>query len=388
MNYEPIEIKNGMQPLDCDVYEASKHRIKKVIPNFDNVCVTFTAGKDSTAVLYLVDECMKELGRKDKVKVIFRDEEIMPYDTLKFVKDLIDTGKYEFYYYCLPTLAVAQLLGKDIRYVQWDNNREWFRQPPDYAITIKDVGNVLLKDPMYDAFKLLLNEVNGSLVIFNGYRADESYMVYTAVRRNPDEPYLTSSPISPRLKLCKPIYDWKTRDVFLYLLKCNLPYNPIYNVFLWCDMPLRSNIPLEKGATRDLDKYKLYDPDYYNQLAYMFPDVEASSRYSKDISVDKVAENYGNNPEGMVKYILEHIDESVKRKYLKDLKRVLIKRNNYLKEEKLLPFGGYPFIRIWLWLIYGNGLIEVVNYRLKDFLFEGFTERDYQKYEIDRMRRG
>ena len=145
------------------------------------------------------------------------------------------------------------------------------------------------------------------------------------------------------------------------------------------------NIDKNKFALiEDLDKYKLYDPDYYNQLTYMFPDVEASSRYSKDISVDKVAENYGNNPEGMVKYILEHIDESVKRKYLNDLKRVLIKRNNYLKEEKLLPFGGYPFIRIWLWLIYGNGLIEVVNYRLKDFLFEGFTERDYQKYEIDR----
>lgn len=380
MNYEPIEQKGGMYPLDCNVYEAAKYRIKKCIPKFDNICVTFTGGKDSTVVLYLVDECMKEMGRADKVKVIYRDEEIVAKDTVEFVDSLVKSDKYDFYYYCLPCRDTAQLLGKEIKYIQWDKNREWYREPPEYAITTEDLGDIIIKDGMFDGFRLMLNEVNGSLLIFNGYRADESFAVYKAVQAKPNETYLSTSNISPRLSLCKPIYDWKNRDVFLYLYKNNLPYNLIYNTLLWCDIPLRSNIPLTKNASKFLPKYKLYDPDYYNQLVFMFPDLEASSRYINEISLEKIAENYGKNPEGMVKYLKENVDNSVKQGMLNGLRRALNTRNKHLKNGELKPFGGFSYYKIYLWLVYGNSLIERNGYSLKDFLFEGYTKEDYKQY--------
>lgn len=388
MNYEPIEQKDKIFPLDCNVYEASKYRIKKVIPKFDNICVAFTGGKDSTVVLYLVEECMRELGRTDKIKVTFRDEEFVPQDTLNFVDSLVKSDKYEFFYYCLPTLEYAQFLGKNIKYIQWDTKRRnnWERLPPEYAITTEDVGNVLLKDPMYDEFRLTLNKLNGSVVMFNGYRTEESIVVYQTVVNKPYETYLNDSKISSRLKFCKPIYDWKPKDIFLYLFKNNLPYNPVYDNFLWCGIPLRSNIPLEKGCAKSLVKYKSYDPDYYNQLVHMFPDLEASSRYSNDMSISKIAENYGNNPQGMIKYVMKNTDDSVKKEILETLKVSLRKRNTRLKNNELKPFGGFPYLSIWLWLVHSHRLVEVIRYSLKDFLFEGLSVEDYKQYMLSRRR--
>lgn len=384
MNYNPIDTKDGVEALDCNVYEAAKYRIKKIIPKFDNICVTFTGGKDSTVVLYLVDECMKELGRTDKVKVAFEDEEIVPKDTLEFVDSLVKSEKYDFYYFCVPIKASAQLLGKDIKYVQWDKNREWYREPPDYAITSEDVGNIILKDGMTDKFRLMLNLLNGSVIMFNGYRSDESYAVYKSVMAKPHETYLSISKISPRLSLCKPIYDWKNKDVFLYLFKNNLEYNPIYNTLLWCDMPLRSNIPLGKSASVHLAKYKLYDPDYYNQLVYMFPDLEASSRYMSEVSLDKVAEKYGKNPEGMIKYIKENVDDFEKQSMLGGLRRAIRRRNSRLKKGEAIPFGGYSYYRMYSWLVHGHTLYERNFYSLSDFLFEGYSAEDYREYCLNK----
>ena len=388
MDYKKGEYNPPKVGLGMSVYEASKLRIKECIEQFDNVAVAYSGGKDCTAVLYLVDECMKELGREEKVTVLFNDLEFMPSDTLKFVDSLVQSDKYNFYYLCLPTLANVHILGHEESYIQWDPNREWYREPPEYAMTTEDVGNVLVRKRMSDANKILLRDVKGSLVVFNGFRADESYNVYRGLKNNINKQYLSKSDISTRCWYCKPIYDWSIKDVFLYFLKSNQPYNRLYDWLMWLDLPLRGGIPIDATASKYLDKWKMYDPDYINQILKEFPQLDPSSRYSKDISIKEIAKRYGANAKGIVNYVNDtHSNNAEKKQLLKELKAMFKMRNKRIVED-LDIMGSIPYRRIYVCLVYGMVLSSAdlgTNfnqcYSLEDFLFEGYTEEDYLKYK-------
>lgn len=382
-NYEPPKLGLGMS-----VYEASKIRIKECINSFDNIAVAFSGGKDCSAVLYLVDECMKELGREEKVTVLFNDLEFMPSDTLAFVDGLVQSDKYNFYYLCLPTLANVHILGHEESYIQWDPNRDWYRQPPEYAITTEDVGNVLIRKRMSDANRILLRDVKGSVCVFNGFRADESYNVYRGLKNNMGKQYLSKSDISERCWYCKPIYDWSIKDVFLYFLKSGNKYNRLYDWLMWLDLPLRGGIPLDTTVSKYLDKYRMYDPEYINQILKEFPQLDSSSRYNKDISIKEIAKKYGANAKGVVDYVKDTNSNNADRKaLLKELKAMIKMRNKRIKEDWDI-MGSIPYRRIYMCLVYGYGLGSAdlgtnynQNYSLEDFLFEGFTEEDYLKYK-------
>ena len=98
--------------IDSDVYTEAKKRIKHIINAFDDIIVCFSGGKDSLCVLSLVDEVYAELGIKEKVKVCFRDEELIPDDVIDFVKSKAESGKYDFRYYAIPLKSTKFILGK------------------------------------------------------------------------------------------------------------------------------------------------------------------------------------------------------------------------------------------------------------------------------------
>jgi asparagine synthetase B (glutamine-hydrolysing) len=64
--------------------DAARERMRHIYDTFDTVCIQFSGGKDSTAILYLAKEIHEErnLG---PVKVIFRDEEMLSPTIVKFV---------------------------------------------------------------------------------------------------------------------------------------------------------------------------------------------------------------------------------------------------------------------------------------------------------------
>ena len=127
--------------IDVDVYTEAKNRIKHIIDTFDKLYVCFSGGKDSTAVLHLVEEVYNELGIKEKINVIFRDEELIPDDVIEFVQSYYHSGKYNFYYYAVPLKSTKFILGKTYEYIQWDNERKWLREKPSFAITLPKGDN-------------------------------------------------------------------------------------------------------------------------------------------------------------------------------------------------------------------------------------------------------
>ena len=105
--------KANVKYIDTNVYAEAKRRIRHVIETFDKIFVCFSGGKDSLATLRLVEEVYADLGIKEKINVIFRDEELIPDDVIEFVQwHAKQKDRYNFYYYAVQLLSEKFILGK------------------------------------------------------------------------------------------------------------------------------------------------------------------------------------------------------------------------------------------------------------------------------------
>ena len=87
--------------LDISCVDAARRRIRHVYDTFDTVCVQFSGGKDSTAVLYLAKEIHEERGL-GPVRVIFRDEEMVSPIVLDYVNMVKEFECVDMEWNCLP----------------------------------------------------------------------------------------------------------------------------------------------------------------------------------------------------------------------------------------------------------------------------------------------
>jgi len=77
--------------LGIDVFSASKERISWTFDNFKKICVSFSGGKDSTAMLHMVME--EAIKRNVKVAVMFLDWECQYETTINHVRKMFEKYK-------------------------------------------------------------------------------------------------------------------------------------------------------------------------------------------------------------------------------------------------------------------------------------------------------
>lgn len=87
--------------LDKTVYDATRERIEELFFRFDTVAVSFSGGKDSTAVLNITLEVAEELGRLP-VKVVYWDEEAQYSDTIDYIARVAEDPRVDMHWYCVP----------------------------------------------------------------------------------------------------------------------------------------------------------------------------------------------------------------------------------------------------------------------------------------------
>lgn len=336
--------------IDTDVYTEAKKRIRHVLDLFDNVLVAFSGGKDSLAVLSLMEEVYREDGRTDKIKVFFRDEELIPDNVIDFVLEKAKSGKYDFRYYAIPLKSTKFILGKTVEYVQWDKDREWVRNPPDIAITLPE-GEYRVFD-QYSSDAYVCKDENGSCCILTGVRADESLMRFRSVVNKRNENYINQTK-AKGIKLAKPIYDWTERDIFVYYCKSEISYCGIYNEEMWNGSALRVATPLHAESAKHLDKLRSQSPTLYQQIANIFPEVLVQERYWSDFDRGAVINLYPHSFEGIHQYIDDHISDSGQRKLahkrVKDAEKC---RQRTLDNSDNL--GGYPILYVFKCVLAGQ----------------------------------
>ena len=87
-----------------NVYELAQERLHIIFKEFDNICVSFSGGKDSGVLLNLCIDYIRRNNLKRKLCVYHMDYEIQYSMTIDYVDRILEANKdiLEVYRVCVP----------------------------------------------------------------------------------------------------------------------------------------------------------------------------------------------------------------------------------------------------------------------------------------------
>lgn len=359
--------------IDTDVLTAARERIRNVINTFDRIAVLYSGGKDSHVVMELTRMVMDEMGITAPLDIVFQDEELIPDDVLEHVASLRDQpDRYTLHYVAVPLIGSFFYLGDQVPYVQWDENREWIRPKPDYAITHLHPQNKPMKQQDTGPYLIARLGWRGRVAMINGIRAQESLTRFrscTLVRNSNN--YVMRDSASKNTWLIKPIYDWSTFDIFRFFFDHDITYCKIYNTEMHAgtsDAELRVSTPVHAQAYGYLCRLRTMYPKLWEQLCSIFPDIPAHERYWRDVDRFGIIQTYPKSFAGIMQYIDENIHAQVsKAAAIKVVKTCWVSKQNNKRTGKFSDPAtgacfGYPLLHVFRGIVKGvylGGTIQV-----------------------------
>ncbi len=288
--------------LDMTCVDAARQRIRHVYDTFDTVCVQFSGGKDSTAVMYLAKEVHEERGL-GPVKVIFRDEEMVSPSVVDYVERVRNYDWVDMEWYCLPYPAEVWVLGTRVTTLLWSNARKELgrlvRDIPPWAITGESFGLTHDVSLPEQTDYYTMQGKHGNVAFITGVRASESMVRYRSCVQKLHESYIVTPYKLKRgipLKFAKVIYDWNTNDVFKYIIEEHgAEFCEYYEMAAMTGSNTRVGIPLHSVAIRRIGDVVATEPEFYDRLFECFPEIESQRRWWPDFDIEKLISQYSEN---------------------------------------------------------------------------------------------
>ena len=301
--------------LDVDCLTAARERIRHVYDTFDTVCVQFSGGKDSTAILYLAKEIHEERGL-GPVKVIFRDEEMVSPTVIEFVEKVRQYDWVDMEWYCLPMGQEVWTLGKREYCMLWSPMRRGqgrlIREIPKWAITAENFGLDPTKPIPESVDYYTMQGKKGKVAFLTGVRANESMIRYRSCVQKLHENYINipfRMKKSIPLRFAKVIYDWTTDDVLKFISEeHDAEYCEYYDLAALTGSNTRVGIPLHAVAVRRLGDVVATEPAFYDRLSDCFPQIDAQRRWWAEYDIEKEISWYASMGwDGVKKCIDENV---------------------------------------------------------------------------------
>lgn len=220
-----MAVKRIEGTMDC--VTAARQRILNTFSNGVPVYLSFSAGKDSLCLAYLVYALIKD-GKIDakQLVVIFIDEEAI-YDSMyqmavRWRKRFLSVGS-EFRWYCLPVKqsSILHYLQSTESWITWEPGKEdlWVRQPPPFAITRSPYLNYP-GEMNYQEFCQTITKDGIQIVGLRGSESLQRAKLLAGIALGKGA--ITGSN-------CQyPIYDWRDSDVWLFIKEHNLDFPDAY----------------------------------------------------------------------------------------------------------------------------------------------------------------
>lgn len=291
--------------LDQDVWTLALERTAYVMENADQVSVSFSGGKDSTATLQVCLEVLAQrpdlAAKHGPLRAVFWDEEAIPYETEEYVRRISQRPDVRLEWMCLPIQHRNACSRRSPYWYPWgpEDREKWCRPLPPEAITeldgfpiwpAKDRLSVPLCAP------LIHRPEHGNAVQFMGIRADESLNRGRMVSRKPVDNYITPDKFGAHhVQKAYPIYDWTVQDVWTAPAQFGWDYNRAYDRLEMAGVsathqrcsPAFGEEPLEK-----LHTYAACFPEVWERMVDRVPGVGSAARYARTELY-----GYGKRPE-------------------------------------------------------------------------------------------
>lgn len=263
--------------LDIDVMAAARERVAWVFDTFPKICVSFSAGKDSSVMLHLVAEEARRRGQRIGVMLIDLEAQY----TATIEHGLAVVSEYadviDLHWVALPLVLRNAVSQFEPRWVCWDPDARdaWVREPPDVATTDPErypfYRHAMEFEEFVEEFGAWYGQGEPTAILV-GIRAQESLnrfrTLISASKTTLDGKRWTTWKGAGVYNVY-PIYDWKTEDIWRANGKMGWSYNAIYDRMHLAGLTIhqaRICQPYGDDQRKGLWLFKVLEPETWSRV--------------------------------------------------------------------------------------------------------------------------
>lgn len=318
--------------LEKSVLEATKERVKYTFDNFENIYLSFSAGKDSTVMLHIV---MEEAKRRNQViGLLIVDLEGQYKLTIDHIEACIEEYRdyIDLHWVCLPIHLRNAVSVYEPFWKCWDNEKkeDWIRELPKQSINNENYFPFFSNGMEFEEFVPEFGEwyaKGKTTACLVGIRTDESLNRYRTIASNKKITFngkQWTTQVTENVYNVYPIYDWRTEDIWIYHAKFpDKRYNELYELMHKAGLSIsqqRICQPYGDDQRRGLWLFHLIEPETWAKVVARVNGANSGALYVNEsgsiTGYNKISKPDNHTWESFAMLFLNSIPEVTKEHYL------------------------------------------------------------------------
>lgn len=269
-------VQHIQQTRAVDVYTAAQMRVTALFDQYETLVVDFSGGKDSTVALHLA--LAEAQQRHRPLHVALSDEEAIDPDTLSYLEAVAAWPELTFHWCCAPVQHTLQGQHRQL-WTCWDEAAEdvWIREPPASALMTHAAWTPGMSlSALMDSVPAPTDHPICHIV---GIRCEESWNRRRALLQAGS--YVTRQ---GNHLYAKPIYDWKTTDVWAVIKREGWPYSAYYDKAKRLNLARFNTRVAPIGNVSSCGRMHLWAqlyPVFWDRVLRRLPELDSMARYGR-----------------------------------------------------------------------------------------------------------